>query len=204
MCNKEISEATIKRLPVYYRNVCAFESEGFEHITSKLLSEKMGNTDSQVRQDFFACGGVPGYNVKELKKWLEEKLGLNSNYKAVLVGAGNLGRAIMSYPDFCTERFFISAAFDSNLMFEGMQINNIPIMNIKVLEQYLLKNDIDIVIIATPANAATTIYNIAKKHKIKGVWNFAPIDLKSDDVTFVNNVHLTDNLFMITAHLTKN
>ncbi len=203
MCKNELPEATIKRLPVYYRNICALESKGVERVTSKLLAEKVGNTDTQVRQDFYACGGIPGYEIKELKKWLEEKLGLNYHYNAVIVGTGNLGRAIISYPEFSTERFFISAAFDSNLMLEGMQIKNIPILNVSMLGKYLSENRVDIVIIATPASAALGIYNIAKEHGIKGIWNFAPVDLKSDDETFVNNVHLTDNLMLITAHLAK-
>lgn len=193
----EISEATIKRLPIYYRNVCSMEAEGFDKVTSSMIAERSGNTGVQVRQDFFSCGGAPKYEISELKFWLEEKLGLQKKYKSVIVGAGNLGRAILNCDEYKTEKFFICAAFDNNLMFEGMEINGVPVLNVRLFDKYLKENEIDIVIIATPASAAEKIFGIATDNKIKGVWNFASVDLKSTETTQVSSVHISDSLMTL-------
>lgn len=197
MYNGDIPEATIRRLPIYYRNVCAMEAEGIEKITSAELGKRVGNTAIQVRQDFFSCGGVPKYRIHELKTWLEEKLSINRKHLAVLVGAGNIGRAIINCKDYQTNNFFISAAFDSNLLLEGMEINKVLILNVNLLDKYLKENDIDIVIIATPDYAAKKIFQIAANNKIKGVWNFTSVDLKSTETTAVSSVHISDSLMTL-------
>lgn len=204
MYSGEISEATIRRLPIYYRNICSMEAEGFEKVTSAKLAERVGNTGVQIRQDFFSCGGAPRYDIPEMKKWLEEKMGFNNKHKAVLVGAGNLGRAIVNCEEYKTDAFFICAAFDNNLMLEGMEINGVPILNVQLLDKFIKENDIDIVIIATPASAAKNIYEIAKANKIKGIWNFAAVDLKSTSGTAVSNVHISDTLMMLSFKMHTN
>ena len=197
MYRGEISEATIRRLPIYYRNICSMQTEGIEKTTSSELGKRSGNTGTQVRQDFFSCGGGPKYNVLEIKAWLEEKMAINTKHRAVLVGAGNLGRAIVNCKDYQTENFFITAAFDNNLLFEGIQINGIPILNVNLLEKYLENNPTDIVIIATPDSTAKKIFNMAKEKGVKGVWNFTSVDLQSDDNIAVSSVHISDSLMTL-------
>lgn len=197
MYSGDIPEATIRRLPVYYRNVCAMEAEGIIKTTSSELAKRAGNTGVQVRQDFFSCGGAPKYYIPELKSWLEEKLSINRRHRAVLVGAGNLGRAIVNCRDYQTDNFFITAAFDSNLMLEGMMINGIPILSSHLLEDYLGANETDIVIIATPDSSAENIFDIAVKNKIPGVWNFTSVDLQSRENTAVSSVHISDSLMTL-------
>ncbi len=165
----DIPEAVIRRLPVYYRNVCYMEVEGLEKATSSMIAKRAGNTGVQVRQDFFMCGGIDDYSIPSLKKRLRELLGICNKHRMVVVGAGNLGRAIISYKDFESEGFFIDAIFDNNLMFEGIQLNGIPIMNIKFFESYLKNNDIDIVVIATPADAAEKVFRKAVAGKVRGI-----------------------------------
>ncbi len=200
---ENISEAVIKRLPIYYRNICFMEAEGFEKITSQTLAERAGNTSTQVRQDFYMCGGIDNYSILSLKKRLCELLGIGNKYKMIVIGAGNLGRAIISYKDFENEGFFIEAAFDSNLTYEGMQINGIPIMNVKLLDKYLEDNEIDILIIATPAKAAEEIFKKAVAGNVKGIWNFAPVDLRSCDGVKVQNVHLNDSLLTLSFRINE-
>ncbi len=200
---ENISETVIKRLPIYYRNVCYMESEGLEKATSSMIAERAGNTGVQVRQDFFMCGGIDDYRIPSLKKRLRELLGICNKHRMVVVGAGNLGRAIISYKDFENEGFFIDAIFDSNLMLEGMQLNGIPIMNIKFFENYLENNDIDIVVIATPADAAEKVFRKAVAGKVRGIWNFAPIDLRSCDEAEVVNVHLSDSLLTLSFRINE-
>lgn len=198
-----IPEGVVKRLSAYYRNVCYMEAEGLEKTTSAKIAEKSGNTSVQVRQDFYMCGGIEDYNIASLKKRLRELLGICDKHRMVVVGAGNLGRAIISYKGFESEGFFIEAIFDNNLMYEGIQINKIPIMNVNLFEKYIAENDIDIVIITTPAKAAEEIFRRAVAGKVRGIWNFAPVDLRSCDGVEVRNVHLGDSLMTLSFRISE-
>ena len=119
----------------------------------------------------------------------------------VVVGAGNLGRAIISFKEFNEDGFFIDAVFDSNLMFEGMQICGVPIINAALFEDYLAENSVDIVVITAPAGAAADILEKSIRGGVKGVWNFAPVDLRSDDRIEVQNVHLSDSLMTLSFRM---
>lgn len=199
----DIPETVAKRLPVYYRNVCYMEAEGFEKVTSAIIAERTGNTGVQVRQDFFACGGIEGYKISEIKSALIRLLGIDKAQHMVIVGCGNLGRAIASYKDFNNDNFFIDAIFDNNLSLEGMQICGIPIMNVKLMENYIRTNKTDIVVIATPAKAAEEIFEKAVAAGVKGIWNFAPVDLRSCNGTEVRNVHLGDTLLTLSLRINE-
>lgn len=198
---KVLSDALARRLPAYYRHVCVMKAEGINNITSGELANRVGNTSAQVRQDFFTCGGVDGYNTETLKNWLSNLLGLNHSHHMVVIGAGNLGRAIISFKEFNEDGFFIDAVFDNSLMFEGMQICGVPIINAALFEDYLEENHVDIVVIAAPASAAADILKKSIRGGVKGVWNFAPVDLRSDDRIEVQNVHLSDSLMTLSFRM---
>ena len=200
---KLLSDALARRLPAYYRHVCIMSAEGKQSVTSNELAKRIGNTSAQVRQDFFTCGGVENYHPDTLKKWLSEILGINQKHHMVVIGAGNLGRAIISFKDFNTDGFFIDAVFDNNLMLEGMQICGIPILPASSLEEYLEANKVDVVVIATPANVAEDILDKSVKGGVKGIWNFAPVDLRSNDKITVQNVHLTDSLLTLSFRINE-
>ena len=207
---KILSDALARRLPAYYRHVCIMLAEGKQTVTSGELAKRVGNTSAQVRQDFFTCGGVENYHPDTLKNWLSGLLGIKEEHHMVVVGAGNLGRAIISFKDFNSDGFFIDAVFDNNLMLDGMQVCGIPVLNVATLDEYLEANRTDIVVIATPANVAEEILSKAIKGGVKGVWNFAPVDLRSTDQIEVQNVHLSDSLLTLSfrinekEHLFKN
>lgn len=198
---KILSDALARRLPAYYRHVCVMKAEGINNITSGELANRVGNTSAQVRQDFFTCGGVDGYNTETLKNWLSNLLGLNHSHHMVVIGAGNLGRAIISFKEFNEDGFFIDAVFDNSLMLEGMQICGVPIINAALFEDYLEENHVDIVVIAAPASAAADILKKSIRGGVKGVWNFAPVDLRSDDRIEVQNVHLSDSLMTLSFRM---
>lgn len=198
---KVLSDALARRLPAYYRHVCVMKAEGINNITSGELANRIGNTSAQVRQDFFTCGGVDGYNTETLKNWLSNLLGLNHSHHMVVIGAGNLGRAIISFKEFNEDGFFIDAVFDNSLMLEGMQICGVPIINAALFEDYLEENHVDIVVIAAPASAAADILKKSIRGGVKGVWNFAPVDLRSDDRIEVQNVHLSDSLMTLSFRM---
>lgn len=198
---KVLSDALARRLPAYYRHVCVMKAEGINNITSGELANRVGNTSAQVRQDFFTCGGVDGYNTETLKNWLSNLLGLNHSHHMVVIGAGNLGRAIISFKEFNEDGFFIDAVFDNSLMLEGMQICGVPIINAALFEDYLEENHVDIVVIAAPASATADILKKSIRGGVKGVWNFAPVDLRSDDRIEVQNVHLSDSLMTLSFRM---
>lgn len=198
---KTLSDALARRLPAYYRHVCIMEAQGIQSITSSELAARMGNTSAQVRQDFFTCGGVDSYNTSVLKSWLASIIGINNEHHMAVVGAGNLGRAIISFQEFNRDNFFIDAVFDSNLMLEGMQVAGVPIMNVSGLDEYLSKNRVDILVITTPAEVAQSILDRAVAGGVKGVWNFAPLDLRSTGGVEVQNVHLSDSLMTLSFRM---
>ena len=198
---KVLSDALARRLPAYYRHVCVMKAEGINNITSGELANRVGNTSAQVRQDFFTCGGVDGYNTETLKNWLSNLLGLNHSHHMVVIGAGNLGRAIISFKEFNEDGFFIDAVFDNSLMLEGLQICGVPIINAALFEDYLEEIHVDIVVIAAPASAAADILKKSIRGGVKGVWNFAPVDLRSDDRIEVQNVHLSDSLMTLSFRM---
>ncbi len=198
-----ISDALARRLPAYYRHVCIMLAEGKQTVTSGELAKRVGNTSAQVRQDFFTCGGVDNYHPDTLKNWLSGLLGINEKHHMVVVGAGNLGRAIISFKDFNEDGFFIDAVFDNNLMFNGMEVCGIPVLNVNSLDEYLASNPVDIVIITTPAHVAESILQKAVEGGVKGVWNFAPVDLRSTEEIEVQNVHLSDSLLTLSFRINE-
>ncbi len=198
-----ISDALARRLPAYYRHVCIMLAEGKTTVTSGELAKRVGNTSAQVRQDFFTCGGVENYHPDTLKNWLSGLLGIKGKHHMVVVGAGNLGRAIISFKEFNDDGFFIDAVFDNNLMYSGMEVSGIPVLNVNTLDDYLANNPVDIVIITTPANVAEAILEKALVGNVKGVWNFAPVDLRSNDKIEVQNVHLSDSLLTLSFRINE-
>ncbi|MBQ7874271.1 MAG: redox-sensing transcriptional repressor Rex [Oscillospiraceae bacterium] len=200
---KALSDALARRLPAYYRHVCIMLAEGKQTVTSGELAKRVGNTSAQVRQDFFTCGGVENYHPDTLKNWLSDLLGIKEEHHMVVVGAGNLGRAIISFKDFNNDGFFIDAVFDNNLMLDGMQVCGIPVLNVATLDEYLAANRTDIVVIATPANVAEDILDKAIRGGVKGVWNFAPVDLRSNEAIEVQNVHLSDSLLTLSFRINE-
>lgn len=197
----KIPTAVEKRLPLYYRHIKIMAAEGREKTTSAELAKKAGNTAIQVRQDIFSCGGTENYHIDNLEKWFAELLGLNEKHRMIVIGAGNLGRAIMSYKDFEKEGFFIDAAFDNNLAFEGMNVGGIPILNINTLGAYLSESIVDIAVIATPVESAKKIADKLIKYGIKGIWNFSPCDLEPTEECAIKNLNLTDSLMTLSFQM---
>ena len=115
---QEVSKAVIQRLPRYYRNICELKAEGEQRISSKALAERMGLTASQIRQDFNCFGGFGqqgyGYNIDKLQEELGAIMGLRTGRTAILLGVGNLGRALLNNFNFSASGFELLCAFDAN------------------------------------------------------------------------------------------
>lgn len=197
----KVSMAVIRRLPKYYRYLGELLDRDITRISSHELSNITGFTASQIRQDLNNFGGFGqqgyGYNVEELYKQLGKILGLERVYKAVLVGAGNLGQAVANYKGFEDAGFKMLALFDKNPKLIGLKIRDIEILDVDNLEDYITENEIEIGIITTPKEQAQEIVDKFINSNIKGIWNFAPIDLKVPEDIVVENVHLNESLFIL-------
>lgn len=201
MGNKNISMAVIRRLPKYYRYLADLLSRDIQRISSKELSEIIGFTASQIRQDLNNFGGFGqqgyGYNVEALHREIGKILGLDRKYRAVLVGAGNLGQALTNYSGFKNAGFNIGAVFDANPKMIGLKIRDYEIMDSDNIESFVSNNDIDIAILCIPKNGAQAVANKLVSSGVRGIWNFAPIDLEVPSEVIVENVNLTESLFTL-------
>lgn len=199
---KNISMAVIKRLPKYHRYLEELLRNEVDRISSKELSKKIGFTASQIRQDFNCFGDFGqqgyGYNVKELHAQISNILGLTKEYKCIILGGGNIGQAIANYTKFQKLGFKLEIIFDINPKLVGLKIRDIEIKDIDTLEDYLKENNVDVGIICVPSRSAQNICDILIKNNVKGIWNFAPVDLKVPEGVFTENVHLSENLLTLT------
>ena len=205
-----ISAPVIKRLPRYYRFLGELENQGFTRISSRELSEKMGLTASQIRQDLNCFGGFGqqgyGYNVKELHKAIGEILGINAGNRTIPIGAGNLGRAIASHIDFTKRGFRLIGIFDSNPEKTGQIISGIKVSHTDVIEKFCKDNNPVCAVLCIPKSSAQEIANRLVTLGIKGFWNFSHYDLKMDhnDSIIVENVRLADSLMTLAYGLHSN
>ncbi len=200
-----VSEAVIRRMPKYYRYLIEMEKSGIERISSKELSQRMGLTASQIRQDFNCFGGFGqqgyGYNVAELRLEIQKILGLNLKYQVVVIGAGNLGQALTNYGSFEKEGFYIKALFDINPRLIGMSIRSIDILDLDTLEDFVASNPVQIGAICTPKEKAQEIADRLVGCGIKGIWNFAAVDVAVPADVIVENVHLSDSLYTLSFRM---
>ena len=200
--------AVIRRLPKYHRYLGDLLDKDVQRISSKELSDIIGFTASQIRQDLNNFGGFGqqgyGYNVEALHKEIGNILGLNKIYKSVLIGAGNLGQAIANYAGFRKSGFEIKALFDANPRMIGLKIKDFEVLDSENLESFVKENDIDIAILCIPKNGAQDIVDRLVKVGVKGIWNFAPIDLEVPKGVIVENVNLTESLFTLSYLMKEN
>ena len=197
--------SVVRRLPRYYRFLDYLNKEGVVRISSRELAEKMGLTASQIRQDLNCFGGFGqqgyGYNIKVLYKEISTILGLDREYKMVIVGTGNLGQALANYTKYYKLGFPIIGMFDVNPKIIGLRINDIEVMDSENLLDFLNSNHVDIGIITTDKAAAQSVADKLVEGGVRGIWNFAPCDLKVPKNVPVENVHVTDTLNSLVYHI---
>lgn len=202
-----ISKAVIKRLPRYHRFLGELAKEGVERISSNDLAEMMNVTASQIRQDLNHFGGFGqqgyGYNVRYLHEEIGNLLGLNKEHKMVIIGAGNLARAITNYYGFKEIGFHIVGLFDVSEELIGSEIKGIPVRPLSELSDFAKKEEIDLAILTVPKDAANAAAEEVVTAGIQYIWNFAPTELIVDrKKVYVENVHLVDSLLELTFEMT--
>ncbi len=175
----EIPEVVIDRLPVYARALAALERNGREVVSSQELGTQLGVTPAQIRKDlsYFGRFGKQGrgYNVKRLLEELHQILGLDRSWTMVLVGVGQLGRAVLSYGGFAPQGFKIIAAFDADPKTVGGHVDDLVIEPIERMREVLGGDGADIGIVATPASSAQKVIDTLVDCGVKAILNYAPI-----------------------------
>jgi len=203
---KSISENVLRRLPKYYRILQELEHENVKKISSTVISKMLNFTASQVRQDLSNFGEFGhqgyGYDVVYLKEQINNILGLNRIHNVIVVGGGRIGQALANYRGFKEEGFAVLAVFD--IKTEGINVGEgIKVLKMSQLEAYLKQNYVEVCIIATQKEVAKDVADQVKALGIKAFWNFAPCDLSLGEDVVVENINMSESLFML-AYKYKN
>lgn len=199
--NKPVPAVVIKRLPRYYRYLGELLKQDIKRISSNALSEKMNVTASQIRQDFNYFGGFGqqgyGYNVEYLYQEIGEILGLHDGDTTVIIGAGNLGRALANHTSFEKRGFRLVGIFDNDPAIIGSMIHGKEVLHIDLLESFLKNNRVDIGILAVPKAAVEETADRLIQGGVHGLLNFAYVELKTNKNVAIENVHLSDALMTL-------
>ena len=204
-----ISMSVIRRLPRYYRFLSELNDQKVDRISSTKLAQIMNVTASQVRQDLNCFGGFGqqgyGYSVSQLKDEIKNILGLNNDYKAILIGAGNLGKAVAMHMNFEKLGFELIACFDNNEKKVGQQLNNIFVKSETELDEFCKENHVDSAFLCIPRVCVETVLDKLYALGIKNYWNFSHYDISARySDTLVENVHLSDNLMTLCYRMNNN
>lgn len=202
---KGIPLTVVKRLPGYQRLLTELAAKEVERVSSRELAARMKINPSQVRQDLSLFGSFGqqgyGYRVSYLLGEINKILGLNTGTKMVLVGSGQLGRAIANYGNFAQWGFIIAAIFDRDPQAIGRTVAGLVVRDVRELTPYLQAEPAEIGIICTPAPAAQEVADQLVAGGIKGIWNFAPVALKVPETVCVEHVHLGESLMILSFML---
>ena len=197
-----VSVAVIRRLPRYHRYLGELLREGKGRISSAELSRIMGVTASQIRQDFNCFGGFGqqgyGYNVKYLHSKIGELLGMKEGYRAVIVGAGNLGRALAATHMFERRGVTVVALFDNSPAVIGTEFNGFLVHDVRELGDFCRENSVNIGVLTVPKESAYECAATMVEAGVHGLWNFANMELTVEDKSVVvQNVHMGDSLMTL-------
>lgn len=207
MVKNSISKAVIGRLPRYYRYLGEIMESGVERISSGELSKKMNVTASQIRQDLNNFGGFGqqgyGYNVKYLYVEIGKILGVDKQHNMIIIGTGNLGRALANYANFEKRGFVLIGLFDKNPKLIGKKVRGIAVQSMKNLEEFAKDNKIDIATLAIPKAEAVKVAEKLAECGVRAIWNFAHTDLNLPKNIVVENVHLSESLMQLSYNLTR-
>ncbi|MFO7818841.1 MAG: redox-sensing transcriptional repressor Rex [Halanaerobacter sp.] len=198
---------TIERLPLYYRCVQKLNKKGVEVISSQELGEMIGIPSTQVRKDLsyygeFGRRGV-GYEVCNLIKNLKRILGLKESWEILLIGAGNLGHALINYDGFQKLGLNINYVLDIDQDKIGEKLGDTEIHDVADLEEIIADKGINIVVLAVPGENAQEIAERLVEAGIKAIWNFAPLRLDLPEDIKVRNEDLSIGLISLTYHLSN-
>ncbi len=195
---EKISELTTNRLSVYLRCLDELVSENTGKASSGYLAKRFHLNAAQIRKDLacfgeFGVRGV-GYHVGDLRDHLKKILGLNTQHRVAIIGAGRLGTALADYYGFQQSNFSVAAMFDADEKKVGQKVGEIEIFEIKTFSEIAKSYNIDVAVIAVPAEFAQSVLETVTKAGIKAVLNFAPTPLRAGGDVKLKTVDLTTTL----------
>ena len=198
----KVSNNVIRRLPRYLRKLDELSENGVSRVSSFELGHQLGLTPSQIRQDFSCFGEFGqqgyGYNVPALRAEIASILGMDRGFRAIMIGVGNIGRALTENFNFSEWGFRLVAAFDVRPEIIGTMFHDVPILSMDVLAAYLAENHVDVAVLTVPKEAALPVTEMLTANGIEAIWNFTNVELTSPDSrTLVENVHFSDSLLSL-------
>jgi redox-sensing transcriptional repressor len=204
---QEIPEVVIDRLPVYARALSALERQGREVVNSQELGERLGVTPAQIRKDlsYFGRFGKQGrgYNVGRLLEELRQILGLTREWPMVLVGVGQLGRAIVAYGGFVPQGFRIVEAFDVDSNLVGTNVDGLTVKSLDALPSVLKRRKVEIAIVAVPATTAQDVIDMLVSAGVKAILNYAPIAAHAPTNVQIKDIDPVLSLQSMTFYVNK-
>lgn len=204
----KVSNNVIRRLPRYLRKLDELTESGISRISSFELGQQLGLTPSQIRQDFSCFGEFGqqgyGYNVPALRAQIASILGLDRGFTAVLIGVGNIGRALMDNFCFSEWGFKLDCAFDIKPELIGTEFNSVPIYSMDTLAAYLQEHKVDVAVLTVPKEVAIAVTNILTENGVEAIWNFTNIELtEPNSPTLVENIHFSDSLLSLSYFISE-
>ncbi|MCI9121120.1 MAG: redox-sensing transcriptional repressor Rex [Oscillibacter sp.] len=206
MKKENVSDAVIRRLPRYYRQLTELCSRGVVRISSHSLGQEMNITASQIRQDLSCFGEFGqqgyGYNVEELLTEIGHILGVDNNHHLIMIGVGNLGHALLQGFPFTQAGFSVDAAFDLSPAIAGTEVNGVPIYPLEELDEYVKNHSVDVVVLTIPQSVAQETADHLIRTGVRGFWNFTNIELSSGEPDVkIENIHFADSLLTLSYRI---
>ena len=207
MPDSRISMPSVRRFPSYLRILMQNREAGHKTISATQLAEELGLTPIQVRKDLASTGieGRPkvGFSIEELISSITHALGWDNLTEALIVGAGNLGSALAAYDGFSAYGLRIVAIFDKDSSKIGKRIGDLTVLPVDGINQYIKNNRVTIAVIAVPANQAQATADMLVKCGIRGIWNFAPKNLKVPEDVVMQRTDLAASFAVLSVLLRR-
>ena len=203
-----VSNNVIRRMPRYLRKLDELSEKGVERVSSKELGEQLGLTPSQIRQDFSCFGEFGqqgyGYHVPALREQIAGILGMDRGFKAILIGVGNIGHALMDNFCFSDWGFCLEAAFDIKPVLIGTEQQGVPMLPMEELSAYIRTHRVDVAVLAVPKEAALPVTHLLTASGIDAIWNFTNVELtEPGSSVLVENVHFSDSLLSLSYFVSE-
>ncbi len=204
----KVSNNVIRRLPRYLRKLDELTENGVSRVSSFELGHQLGFTPSQIRQDFSCFGEFGqqgyGYNVPALRAEIASILGMDRGFNAVMIGVGNIGRALTENFNFSDWGFRLIAAFDVRPEIIGTMFHEVPILSMDVLAQFLHEHRVDVAVLTVPKEAAVPVTEMLTANGVEAIWNFTNVELtEPNSATLVENVHFSDSLLSLSYYVAE-
>jgi redox-sensing transcriptional repressor len=195
-------------MPRYLRKLDELQEGGISRVSSFELGQQLGLTPSQIRQDFSCFGEFGqqgyGYNVAALREQIAAILGMDRGFRAILIGVGNIGHALMDNFSFRACGVELAAAFDVKENLIGTEFKGVPILPMDRLEEYLKKNEVAIAVLAVPKEAALKVTEVLTENGVEAIWNFTNMELtEPNSPILVENVHFSDSLLALSYFVSE-